>query len=156
MKKWTILSLIALLLGAIMVTGAFAMVDFQWERLGASMNRVEKTYEAAADSLSSIVIENASDDIVVRRVFRLHRDLRLNLLVARIEISGARRQVVDLVLHHLATETGGGTAYPGPRKSRRAGAGLRAWSKRKQRPTFPSAALLSYPNKYGAFVARHH
>ena len=45
---------------------------------------------------------------MVGRALGLHRNLGLNLLITRVEIAGARRQVVNLVLDYLAAKAGGG------------------------------------------------
>src|SRR4029077_10184178 len=65
---------------------------------------------AVSQVVAEIVV--AVDDphhVVIWSLLSLHRDLRLDLLVARVEIAGARWQVIDLVVDNLAPEARGGT-----------------------------------------------
>ena len=69
---------------------------------------------AVGQVVAEIVV--AVDDphhVVVRSLLGLHRNLRLDLLVARVEISCPWRQVIDLVVDNLAAEARGGTLHHG-------------------------------------------
>ena len=65
MRHLTKIALVALLLGAVLVTAAFAAVGFDVERLGTQMNDEEKIYTTGAEQLRRIEIDEQENAVRV-------------------------------------------------------------------------------------------